>query len=88
MNCVGRTFDQLDMFRLPEAAKMAALFAAVSSGKNPPPVEMEVAVKSGERLILDVRVTPLKRDNDVVWSCRCFERHHRAQAGAGSTPGV
>jgi len=62
----GRSFDQLDMFGPQDIAKMVSLFAPVLSGAETPPLELEVVTKSGQRLILDVRVTPLKRDEDVI----------------------
>jgi PAS domain S-box-containing protein/putative nucleotidyltransferase with HDIG domain len=45
---------------------MMSIFAPVLSGEAAPPLELEVVTKSGQRLILDVRVTPLKRDKDVI----------------------
>ena len=63
---VGKTFDQLDMFGSQDIEKMMSIVTPVSSGEDAPPVEMEVVVKSGQKLILDVRVTPLKRDKDVI----------------------
>ena len=62
----GRSFDQLDMFGPQDIAKMVSILAPVLSGAESPPLELEVVTKSGQRLILDVRVTPLKRDKDVI----------------------
>jgi len=62
----GRSFDQLDMFGPQDIAKMVSIFAPVLSGDEAPLLELEVVTKSGQRLMLDVRVTPLKRDNDVI----------------------
>ena len=45
---------------------MVSILAPVLSGAESPPLELEVVTKSGQRLILDVRVTPLKRDKDVI----------------------
>jgi PAS domain S-box-containing protein/putative nucleotidyltransferase with HDIG domain len=63
---VGKSFDQLDMFGAQDIAKMMSVFAPVLQGDEAPPMELEVATKSGERLVLDVRVTPLKKGLDVV----------------------
>jgi PAS domain S-box-containing protein len=65
---VGKSFDQLDMFGAQDIAKMMSVFAPVLSGENAPPMELEVATKTGQRLVLDVRVTPLKKGLDVVGS--------------------
>ena len=62
----GRSFDQLDMFGPQDVAKMASILAPVLSGSESPPLELEVVTKSGQRLILDVRVTPLERDKGVI----------------------
>ncbi len=59
---VGRSFDQLDMFGSQDIAKMASVFAPILSGMEAPPLELEVTTKSGQRLILEVRVSPLKKD--------------------------
>ena len=63
---VGKSFDQLDMFGAQDIAKMMSVFGPVLSGDDAPPMELEVATKSGRRLVLDVRVTPLKKGLDVV----------------------
>ncbi len=62
----GRSFDQLDMFGPQDIAKMTCILAPVLSGAESPPLELEVVTKSGQRLILDVRVTPLERDKGVI----------------------
>jgi PAS domain S-box-containing protein len=63
---VGKSFDQLDMFGAQDIAKMMSVFGPVLSGEGAPPMELEVATRSGQRLVLDVRVSPLKRGLDVV----------------------
>jgi PAS domain S-box-containing protein/putative nucleotidyltransferase with HDIG domain len=62
----GRSFDQLDMFGPQDIAKIESIFAPVLSGDEAPLLELEVVTKSGQTLMLDVRVTPLRRDNDVI----------------------
>jgi PAS domain S-box-containing protein/putative nucleotidyltransferase with HDIG domain len=63
---VGRSFDQLGILGPQDISKMMSIFAPVLSGEAAPPLELETVTKSGQKLILDVRVTPLRRDNDVI----------------------
>jgi PAS domain S-box-containing protein/putative nucleotidyltransferase with HDIG domain len=56
------------MFGSQDIAKMASVFAPVLSGVEAPPLELEVTTKSGQRLILEVRVSPLKKGDEVVGS--------------------
>lgn len=65
---IGRSFDQLDMFGAQDIAKMSSVFAPVLSGVDSLPLELEVATRSGQRLILEVRVSPLKMRGEVVGS--------------------
>ena len=65
---IGRSFGELDMFRSQDIAKMASVFAPVLSGLEAPPLELEVTTKSGQRLVLETRVSPLKKDSVVVGS--------------------
>jgi PAS domain S-box-containing protein/putative nucleotidyltransferase with HDIG domain len=65
---IGRSFGELDMFGSQDIAKMASVFAPVLSGVEAPPLELEVTTKSGQRLILEVRVSPLKKGDEVVGS--------------------
>jgi PAS domain S-box-containing protein/putative nucleotidyltransferase with HDIG domain len=65
---IGRPFDQLNMFGSQDIAKMASVFAPILSGMEAPPLELEVATKSGQRLILEARVSPLMKDCEVVGS--------------------
>ena len=63
---VGRSFDELDMFGSQDIDKMASVFAPILSGMEAPPLELDVTTKSGQRLTLEVRVSPLKMRGDVV----------------------
>jgi PAS domain S-box-containing protein/putative nucleotidyltransferase with HDIG domain len=65
---IGRSFGELDMFGSQDIAKMASVFAPVLSGLEAPPLELEVTTKSGQRLVLETRVSPLKKDSVVVGS--------------------
>ncbi len=65
---VGRSFDELDMFGSQDIAKMASVFAPILAGVEAPPLELEVTTKSGQRLVLEVRVSPLKKHDGVVGS--------------------
>ncbi len=63
---MGKPFDEMAMFRPEDIEKMVDVFVPVISGKASPIMEVKCATKSGGRLDLEIRVTPLKKDNDVV----------------------
>ena len=65
---VGRSFHELDMFGSQDITKMMTVFAPILSGTEASPLELEVTTKSGQRLILEVRVSPLKKGDEVVGS--------------------
>ncbi|MDM8000770.1 MAG: PAS domain S-box protein [Dehalococcoidia bacterium] len=65
---IGRSFRELDMFPAKDIAKMESAFAPLLSGMDAPPLELEVTTKPGQKLILEVRVSPLKMRGDVVGS--------------------
>ncbi|MBN2100146.1 MAG: PAS domain S-box protein [Dehalococcoidia bacterium] len=67
---LGKSFDQLGMFGADEITKMASVFAPVLAGMDSPPLELEVETKSGEKLVLEARVSPLKKGggSEVVGS--------------------
>jgi PAS domain S-box-containing protein len=69
---VGKSFDQLDMFGPPDIAKMMTVFAPVLSGDNAPPMELEVATRSGQRLVLERRICcrRLNRGIGCWWTTR------------------
>jgi PAS domain S-box-containing protein/putative nucleotidyltransferase with HDIG domain len=64
----GKSFDQLSMFGADDITKMATVFAPVLAGMDSPPLELEVQTKSGQKLVLEARVAPLKKNDEVVGS--------------------
>ncbi len=63
---IGRPFDEMAMFRPEDIEKMVNVFVPVISGKASPVLEVKCATKSGGKLDLEIRVSPLKNENEVI----------------------
>ncbi len=63
---IGKPFDEMAMFRPEDIEKMVNVFVPVISGKASPVMEVKCATKSGAKLDLEIRVSPLKNENEVV----------------------
>ncbi len=63
---MGKPFDEMAMFRPEDIEKMVNVFVPVISGKASPVMEVQCATKAGAKLDLEIRVSPLKRDEEVI----------------------
>jgi PAS domain S-box-containing protein len=63
---IGKPFDEMAMFRPEDIEKMVNIFVPVISGKASPVMEVKCATKSGGKLDLEIRVSSLKKDNEVI----------------------
>jgi len=63
---VGKRFNLLKMFPPKSIAKMISVFSKIKKGKDVPPYEMELFVKSGEKKTVEVRNSLLRKKGRVV----------------------
>ena len=63
---IGKPFDEMAMFSSQDIEKMVNIFVPVISGKASPVMEVKCATKSGAMLDLEIRVSSLKNDNEVI----------------------
>jgi PAS domain S-box-containing protein len=63
---VGKRFELLRMFPPSSLAKMLSKFAALVSGQQVPPFEVEVYTKAGERLSVELRGSLLRQKGKIV----------------------
>jgi PAS domain S-box-containing protein/putative nucleotidyltransferase with HDIG domain len=81
---IGKSFDQLFMFGSDDITRMASVFAPVLAGLDSPPLELEVETKFGDKLVLEARVSPLKKIDEVIGSIAVIrditDRKHAEEA--------
>lgn len=63
---VGKRFNLLKMFPPKSLVKMISVFSKIKKGKDVPPYEMELFVKSGKKKTVEVRNSLLRKKGRVV----------------------